>query len=87
MPKSERKKSELRLSSREKALERQVLVLADRLALSLMLQWESIRGTVLLPSREELREELREEPEYERLRLTIRDVLKSEIVKERKRAA
>ena len=87
MQESERKKSELRPNSREQRLERQVIVLADRLALSLMLQWESIRGTVLLPSREGLREELREEPEYERLRLTIREVLKREIKKELKRAA
>ena len=84
MPDSRNEKTKPR---RERQLERQVLVLLDRLALSLMLQWESIRGTVLLPSRENLREELREEPEYERLRSTIRDVLKSEISKELKRAA
>ncbi len=80
-------KSEKTKPRRERELERQVRVLADRLALSLMMQWDSIRGTVLLPSREVLREELREEPEYERLRSTIRDVLKSEIAKELKRAA
>ena len=84
MPDSKNEKTKPR---RERELERQVRVLADRLALSLMLQWESIRGTVLLPSREILREELREEPEYKRLRSTIRDVLKSELAKELKRAA
>ncbi len=61
-------------------------MLADQLALSLMLQWEVMRGTVLLPSREEMREELREEPEYERMRKLIRNVLENEIGK-LKRAA
>ncbi len=84
MPDSRNDKSKPR---RERQLERCLAWAADRLALSLMMQWESIRGTVLLPSREPLREELREEPEYERLRSTIRDVLKGEIAKELKRAA
>ncbi len=54
----------------------QVLWLADRLALSLLLHRDLMRGIVMLPSREEDRESLRAEPEYERMLNTVRESLR-----------
>ncbi len=53
-----------------------VAFLADRLALALLLHRDLMRGILLLPSREDDRADLREEPEYGRVKTTVREVLK-----------
>ena len=55
-----------------------IAFLADRLALALAYHQTFIKGVLLLPSREADRQEMREEPEYQLMLASVREILKRE---------